>query len=357
MDDAPASADARLREDVAALLQTAINDRVFPGAVAAVASARDQIYVAAGRETYEASSPAVEAHALFDVASLTKVVATTTAIMQLVDAGLVALDDPAARHLRKLGEGEGKHITVRQLLTHTAGFPGPYEFYRFCATRDALIEAIYSVALICEPGSARLYDDIGFMLLALIIEQVTGISFDQYCAQHIFKPLQMSATLSKPLVFKGQIIPTEIDPERGGLLRGVVHDENAYVLGGVAGHAGLFSTAGDLVRFARLILEPGDQTSVLSAASIARVRQCEWRDGEGEYGLGWDKGRPLYMGALADEETIGHTGFTGTSIVISPSRGLAIILLSNRIHPKRSDPAGIHAVRRRLAEIAMRRSG
>jgi CubicO group peptidase (beta-lactamase class C family) len=357
LDDVPAFVDPCLQEGVAALLETAINDRVFPGAVAAVASAGDQIYVAAGRETYDASSLRVEVGALFDVASLTKVVATTTAIMQLIDARLVALDDPAARYLRKLSGGERKNITIRQLLSHTAGFPGPYEFYRFCSTRDALIEAIYSVPLICEPGTARLYDDIGFMLLALIIEQVTGESFDQYCARHIFKPLQMSDTLFKPQAFKGQIIPTEVAPERGGLLRGIVHDENAYILGGVAGHAGLFSTAADLVGFARMMLGSNDQTAVLSAASIARLRQREWRDGEGEYGLGWDKMRPLYMGPLADEATIGHTGFTGTSLVISASRQLAIVLLSNRIYPKRSDPAGIHAVRRRLAEIVARHFG
>jgi CubicO group peptidase (beta-lactamase class C family) len=357
LEGAPAFLDANLREDVAELLQTAISDRVFPGAVAAVASASDQIFIAAGRETYDASSPRVETRALFDVASLTKVVATTTAIMQVIDNGLVALDDPVARYLRRFGEDERKDITIRQLLTHTAGFPGPYEFFRFCATRNALIEAIYSVALTCEPGTARLYDDIGFILLALIVEQVMGESFDQYCAQHIFKPLRMADTLFRPQAFKGQIIPTEIDPERGGLLRGIVHDENAYVLGGVAGHAGLFSTAADFVRFARMMLRANDQTTVLSEASIQRVREREWRDGEGEYGLGWDKIRPLYMGALADEETIGHTGFTGTSLVISPSRGLAIILLSNRIYPKRSDPAPIHAVRRRLAEIVLQRSG
>jgi CubicO group peptidase (beta-lactamase class C family) len=345
---------ARLRTEIVGLLETAIEKRVFPGAVAVVVFDGDEICVAAGGETYDASSPRMHSGALFDVASLTKVVATTTAVMQLRDAGKIALDDRVGHFLPQLAEGRRKEITIRQLLTHTAGFPGPYEFYRFCRTRAELLDALYAVALVSEPGTMRLYDDIGFILLALVVEKVAGLDFAQYCAREIFQPLQMTETLFKPQAFGGQIIPTEIDPDRGGLLRGVVHDENACVLGGVAGHAGLFSTVADLARFARMMLQSPGCPVVLSAAAIARVREREWRDDEDEYGLGWDKIRPLYMGALADGQTIGHTGFTGTSLVISPSRRLAVILLSNRIYPKRSDPSGIHAVRRQLAEAALR---
>jgi CubicO group peptidase (beta-lactamase class C family) len=355
MNDVVPTDSARLVGDIAVLLQCAVADHVFPGAVAAVAMDRANVVIAAGRETYDPTAPATKAEALFDVASLTKVVATTTAIMQLLEANALSLDDRAARFLPKLDQPGKNKITIRQLMTHTAGFPGPYQFYRFCHSRQQLIEAIYAVDLIDRPGSRRLYDDISFMLLALIVEKLTDTSFDRYCAQKIFMPLQMKDTCFRPQAGASQIIPTEVDPDRGGLLRGVVHDENAYVLGGVAGHAGLFSRASDLLRFAGVMAGTTEaHAEMLSDASIRCVRQREWRDHEGEYGLGWDRTRPHYMGAIDDDDAIGHTGFTGTSMVISPRRQLAIILLSNRVHPKRSDPAAINAVRRELVQIVLR---
>jgi CubicO group peptidase (beta-lactamase class C family) len=356
VNDAPVG----LADDVTALLRRGVDARVFPGAVAAVTSGRNRCIVAVGRETYDPSAPDTDAHALFDIASLTKVVATTTAIMQLVERDALSLDDPAARFLPKLDQPGKSGITIRQLMTHTAGFPGPYAFYRFCRTREQLLDAIDAVDLVFPPGTKRLYDDISFMLLALIVEEIVGARFDQHCATFIFVPLAMSVTSFRPIT-RGQIIPTEVDPERGGLLRGVVHDENAWVLGGVAGHAGLFSNVFDLMRFATMMSGAHVRVAadslidpVLSDDSIARVRQRAWRDDDGDYGLGWDRLRPHYMGAIDDAEVIGHTGFTGTSMVISPRHALAIILLSNRIHPKRSDPAAINAIRRALVQTALR---
>jgi CubicO group peptidase (beta-lactamase class C family) len=350
-------ANTGLAAKVRALLKRGVDERVFPGAAAAVAVGSDRCCVAVGRETYDPSAPPTSADAIFDLASLTKVVATTTAIMQLVETGALSLEDRAARFLPRLNQDCKKQITIRQLLTHTAGFPGPYEFYRFCRTREKLIEAIYALELVYRPGDRRLYDDISFMLLALIVEEIVSASFDRFCEQNIFQPLQMAKTGFRPQAGEYQIIPTEIDPERGGLVRGVVHDENAYVLGGVAGHAGLFSRALDLLRFATVMLgSNGPNCKVLREESIRRMRQCEWRDGEGEYGLGWDRVRPHYMGAVDDPDTIGHTGFTGTSIVVCPRRTLAIVLLSNRIYPKRSDPVAINSVRRQLVDTVLRHS-
>jgi CubicO group peptidase (beta-lactamase class C family) len=346
-----------LAAKITALLNRGVDERVFPGAAAAVAVGSDRYCVAVGRETYDQSVPTTSADAIFDVASLTKVVATTTAIMQLVETGALSLEDRAARFLPRLNQDRKKEITISQLMTHTAGFPGPYEFYRFCRTREQLIEAIYALELVYRPGDRRLYDDISFMLLALIVEEIVSTSLDRFCEQNIFQPLKMANTGFRPQAGEHQIIPTEIDPERGGLLRGVVHDENAYVLGGVAGHAGLFSQSQDLLRFATVMAGGNDPNCrVLRKESIRRVRQCEWRDGEGEYGLGWDRVRPHYMGPVDDPDTIGHTGFTGTSIVVCPRRTLAIVLLSNRVHPKRSDPAAINSVRRQLVETVLRHS-
>jgi CubicO group peptidase (beta-lactamase class C family) len=354
MNDMAPTNHEQLADDVTALLQRGVTDHVFPGAVAAVAMGEETFVVARGRETYDSAAPATNANALFDIASLTKVVATTTAVMQLLEANALSLDDSAAQFLHKLDQPGKKEITIRHLMTHTAGFPGPYQFYRFCRTREQLIEAVYAVDLVDRPGSRRLYDDISFILLAFIVEKLTDMSFDRYCSQHIFTPLQMTNTGFRPQVGANQIIPTEIDPDRGGLQRGVVHDENAYVLGGVAGHAGLFSRASDLMRFAVSMSAPEIGVGVLSDASIRRLRQCEWRDHEGEYGLGWDRVRRHYMGAIDDEDTIGHTGFTGTSMVISPRRARAVILLSNRVHPTRSDPGAINAVRRELMQLVQR---
>ena len=154
-----------------------------------------------------------------------------------------------------------------------------------------------------------------------------------------------------------RIVPTEVDPARGGLLRGVVHDETAYKLGGVAGHAGMFSTARDLGRFARAIMghAKGAFGGVLSSASVQLMWSRQWQDSEGEYGLGWDRLRPSYMNGIDDRDAVGHTGFTGVSLVISPRRDLAMILLSNRVHPVRSDRSQIGLARRRFVEAAMRR--
>lgn len=356
MNDA-SSANTGLAATVTALLQCGVDERVFPGAAAAVAVGGDQYGVAVGRETYDRSVLPTTVDAIFDVASLTKVVATTTAIMQLVETSALSLEDRAARFLPRLDQDHKKEITIRQLLTHTAGFPGPYEFYRFCRTRGQLIDAMYALELIYRPGERRLYDDISFMLLALIVEEIVSVSFDRFCEQNIFQPLQMANTGFGPRAGQHQIIPTEIDPDRGGLLRGVVHDENAYVLGGVAGHAGLFSRARDLLRFATIMAGSNEaKCKVLREESIRLVRQCEWRDGEGEYGLGWDRVRPHYMGAIDDPDAIGHTGFTGTSIVISPRRALVVVLLSNRVYPKRADPVAINSVRRQLVETVLRHS-
>jgi CubicO group peptidase (beta-lactamase class C family) len=352
------SVNAGLAETITTQLRSAVDARVFPGAVAAIALGELRCLIAAGRETYEPAAPEVTRQALFDLASLTKVVATTTAIMQLIESQALSLEDRAVRFLPRLDQPGKRDITIRQLMTHTAGYPGPYEFFRFCHTPEQMIDAIYAVDLVDAPGARRLYDDISFMLLAFIVEEIVGTPFDRHCAKVIFEPLGMRGATYRPALNVGQIVPTEIDSQRGGLLRGIVHDENCYVLGGVAGHAGLFSIGDDLLRFATAIAantsSAANDARVLSAQSVARMCQCEWRDHEGEYGLGWDRGRPHYMGPIGEIEAIGHTGFTGTSMVIMPRCGIVIILLSNRVHPLRSDPGGIHAVRRELVQTALR---
>lgn len=352
---------ARLRSealtaDVLSVLRQSVHDRIFPGAVAALISPTDETIIAFGSETYEPDAAPIAEAAMFDVASLTKILATTTATMQLVERGQLSLDDKACKFLPRLKRPSKDRITIRQLLAHMAGFPGgePLRPYR---TRDAILEAIYAIDLLYAPGTDRVYDDLGFILLGLIVEVVTGAALDRYCETEIFAPLGMRETMFAPPGSLAQrIVPTEIDPDRG-LLRGIVHDERAGDLGGVAGHAGLFTTARDLGRFARFMLvqaRRGRSAPVLSGASVRLMWSRHWRDGQGEYGLGWDRLRPGYMDGLDDSDAVGHTGFTGVSMVISPRRDLAMILLSNRVHPVRSDGSRINLARCRFVEAALR---
>jgi len=347
----------RLRARVLAVLEEAVSDRVFPCAVAAVVrKGRDDVIVACGRETYDPSAQGVTSDAIFDVASLTKVVATTTAVMQLAEAGELRLGDNAWRFIPQLDRSPVREITIFQLLTHTAGFPGGEIRHRHCRTRADVLDAIFASDLVYSPGSRRIYDDLSFIILGCIVEKISGLSLSDYCGERIFRPLKMSDTMFAPaLQTRHRIIPTEIDDDRGGLLRGTVHDDNAYRLDGVAGHAGMFSTVGDLCTFVRMILSPRSENAsgILSERSIALMRAPHWRDADGEYGLGWDRRQSRYMNGIEDRDAIGHTGFTGTSMVVSPASESAMILLSNRVHPVRTDRAEIDRVRCRFIEAAI----
>jgi CubicO group peptidase (beta-lactamase class C family) len=219
------------------------------------------------------------------------------------------------------------------------------------------VEAICSIDLLYLPGTGRIYDDLGYILLGVIAESITGLTLDKYCENEIFEPLGMRETMFVPPdALLGRVVPTEIDADRGGLLRGIVHDERAYLMGGVAGHAGIFTTARDLGKFSRSMmrLHKGDPTGTLSTASVTLMWSRQWQDSEGEYGLGWDRLRPSYMNGIDDGDAVGHTGFTGVSLVISPRRDLAMILLSNRVHPARSGSSLIGQARRRFVEAVMR---
>jgi CubicO group peptidase (beta-lactamase class C family) len=346
-----------LRADVLSVLRDSVQDRIFPGAVAALICSTDEIYVPLGRDTYDPIARPVSEESIFDVASLTKILATTTAIMQLVERKQLALHDRAFNFIPQLKQAPKDQITIFQLLAHTAGFPGGEPLSRHLRSRDEIVESICSINLLYLPGTGRIYDDLGYILLGLIVESITGLTLDKYCQNEIFEPLGMSDTMFVPQkALLGRVVPTEIDAGRGGLLRGVVHDERAYLMGGVAGHAGIFTTARDLGKFCRSMMghRNGALARTLSTASITLMWSRQWQDSEGEYGLGWDRLRPSYMNGIDDGDAVGHTGFTGASLVISPKRDLAMILLSNRVHPMRSSTSLIGQARRRFVEAVMR---
>ena len=333
--------DAGLAPALDALLRAAIRDRVTPGAsVATGVRGRPPLVRAAGRTDWAEGAPAVTDSTLYDLASLTKVVATTTAAMLLEEEGRLELDRPAARYLPGFGAPDKAAITVRMLLTHTSGMRANHALYRSAKGRAAYLERINAHPLAARPGARARYDDWNMVVLQLVIERVTGEPLDAWVRKRVFEPLGMRHTLfNPPAALRPRIAPTEVQPFRGGHLWGQVHDENAWALGGVAGHAGLFGSARDLAVFARMLLDGGTHGGVRILRPETIARWTARQPGADGRALGWDTFRPRSgAGRLFSPRSFGHTGFTGTSLWIDPERGVYAILLTNRVNPTRDNP-------------------
>ncbi len=290
-----------------------------------------------GRLSWSSNSTSVDAQrTIYDVASLSKVVGTTTAIMILYDEKKIGLDDPVVNYIPTFGGGDKDRVTIRQLLTHTSGLPAGRDIWRIAQTPLEARALVLSTNLEGRPGAQYIYSDLGADVLGLIIEVVAGEPLDKFLTRRVFEPLGMNETFYRPNdSLRYRIAPTEVTPPRGYPLRGEVHDENAYALGGVAGHAGLFSTAADLSVFAQMMLNGGEYNGVqiitkptveLFTSRSFGHRALGWDTAEGDYGSG------RYLGAAA----YGHTGFTGTSMWIDPEREMFVILLTNRVHAARA---------------------
>ncbi|GMQ80668.1 MAG: glycoside hydrolase family 3 N-terminal domain-containing protein [Rhodothermia bacterium] len=351
----------RLRE-LERLLNSAIADSAFPGA--AIAVGRKGVLALLdgfGRFTYE-SGPSVSPKTIYDLASLTKVIATTTAIMQLYESQAIDLNDPVAKYLPEFSQNNKSGVTIRDLLTHTGGLIPFRPFYESEeSSRSDVIAQILSDSLYYEPGSQSRYSDFGPIVLALIVEQLSGMSFDEYAQKRIFAPLEMRDTGYREAspVPDETVAPTEIDDYfRYRLVQGSVHDETAYILGGTAGHAGLFSTVEDLSKFAFMILSDGrigDRT-FLKPETLRLFTSAVDTDYTHTRALGWDtksqagySSAGRYFGRLA----FGHTGFTGTSIWFDRDQSLYLILLTNRVYPSR-DNLGHRSVRPAVADVVFR---
>ncbi len=292
---------------------------------------------------------------IYDLASLTKVVATTTALMVLYDQGKVELDAPVSRYLPDFTGGLKSQVTVRHLLTHRAGLSAGRELWRIASSPADARAAVIASPINCTPGACYEYSDLGADLLGFIAEEVSGENLDAFLQKTVFRKLGMTDTryrLSDADVFR--TAPTEIAPPRGYPLRGEVHDENAYALGGVAGHAGLFSTAADLSVFAQMLLDGGVYNGVRVVADS--TVQLFTRRAAGHRALGWDTcAGGAGCGQFMSERAFGHTGFTGTSLWIDPDRQMFVVLLTNRVHAARARrPSKVIAdVRNDLADAAV----
>ncbi|HWF37417.1 MAG TPA: glycoside hydrolase family 3 N-terminal domain-containing protein [Candidatus Acidoferrales bacterium] len=344
---APAEISARLQPTYD-LLDRAVTDGAFPGGVLAV-GLNDQLAIHPfGHLTRDAKSPAVTPDTIYDVASLTKPIVTTTAIMRLVQGGELSLDAPVVRFVPEWAAAAKSdpdpswraRVTVKMLLLHDSGLPAHRDFFLQAKSPEAVLARIMAEPLVREPGKEIEYSDLGFILLGQIVERLTGDPLDEN-AQDIFERLQMKNSLFKPPKnLRSRIAPTEEDTTyRKRLLQGEVHDENAYALGGVAGHAGLFSTAGDIAEFAQMMLNGGIYAHhrILRRSTINQFTAHE-TIGSSARALGWDVPvQPSSSGQYFSAKSYGHTGFTGTSLWIDPERNLFVILLTNRVNPTREN--------------------
>ena len=328
----------------------------YPGAAVVVGRKGATVWEKGfGRLGWTSESGAVDTeNTIYDLASLTKVVGTTTAVMILFDEGKIQLDDPVSKYIPEF-KGENRElVTIKMLLEHRSGLPAGRDLWRIAHTPEEARAAVISTTLLAAPGQYYVYSDLGADMLGFAVEAITGEGLDAFLQRRVFTPLGMSDTHFRPDgSLRGRIAPTELTPPRGYPLRGEVHDENAYALGGVAGHAGLFSTVSDLSIFAQMMLNGGryngarivaDSTVQLFTRRAAGTRALGWDTCAGEFGCG------KYFGA----EAYGHTGYTGTSLWIDPDRDMFVILLTNRVHAaKARRPAKVISdVRADLADAA-----
>lgn len=331
------------------IINQAIEDKIFPGATLIIGNQYDIIYAKAyGKYTYDHDSKPVSIYTIYDLASLTKVVATTTAIMKLYEENKLSLDDKVVTYLPDFNNNGKEKITIRNLLLHNSGLQDLIRFYQLYSTREQAIEAILHSTPVYETGTKFLYSDLNAILLGMIVEKVSGLPFDEYCKQNIFQPLNMYYTVFNPdSDLKEFIAPTEFDSYwRNRLLQGEVHDESASFLGGIAGNAGLFSNAPDLYKFMKMMLNRGKivetNLTYLKEETINTFTQRYNESYSNTRALGWDtKPTPLKYrppcGELFSDNCFGHTGFTGTSIWCDKDKNLIIIFLTNRVYPTRND--------------------
>ncbi len=313
----------------------AIHDQQIPGAVLLVWHDGQVVYRKAfGNRSIEPRRELMTVDTAFDLASLTKVIATTTAVMQLVQKGEIRVNEPVAKYIPEFAENGKEEITVRELLTHHSGLPEDLDLSQAWQGREAALHMAYAQKPIYAPGSRFLYSDVNFIVLGALVERVSGMSLEEYCQKNIFVPLKMTHTrFLPPASWLSKIAPTQYD-EHNKMLRGVVHDPTARRMGGVAGHAGLFSTADDLAKFADALL---DGSTVLSPLMVEKMISPQQPPTSSVLrGFGWDIDSPFSSprGDLLPVGSFGHTGFTGTSLWIDPTTRTFIILLTNAVHPR-----------------------
>jgi uncharacterized protein YbbC (DUF1343 family) len=321
---------------VDSIIQQAIADGNIPGAVLVVGHNGRVIYRKAyGHRALEPRQELMTLDTIFDLASLTKVIATTTSVMQLMELGKVRLNDPVAKYTPDFAQNGKDDITIRQLLTHYSGLAPDLDLETPWEGKQTAYQLAAVIPPETTPGSGFVYSDINFIMLGELVEKVSGETLDLYTREHIFAPLKMIHTrFLPPVMWEPKIAPTQYD-EKDKMLRGVVHDPTARRMGGVAGHAGLFGTGDDLAKFAQALLDGGG--GILSSDTVTKMTTPETPPTAPILrGFGWDIDSPFSSnrGDLLPVGSYGHTGFTGTSLWIDPTTESYIVLLTNSVHPR-----------------------
>jgi len=319
------------------VLHRATLERVFPAAVTAVTHRGQLISLKAfGHFTYEPDSQSATADTVFDLASVSKVVATTAMAMALYERGLLDLDVPAVAVVPEFARNDPRcrQVTFRMLLAHSSGLPAYDKLFMKGPTREELLAAAFAVPLSTDPGTKAEYSDIGFIILGVALERLADEPLDRFCQREIFGPVGMAHSTFNPAVNSRSAIPPTVDDWtfRNRIIQGEIQDENASALGGVAGHAGVFSNAVDLAIFAHVMLNGG--TPILRPETLALFTRREDSPAGTSRALGWDTpSSPSQSGKYFSSRSFGHLGYTGTSLWIDPERQLSVALLTNRTWP------------------------
>jgi CubicO group peptidase (beta-lactamase class C family) len=346
--------DATAFEEIRTKLQAAVESRATPAAVVEIGTRTGRLWSEAfGTLSYDAGATATNLDTIFDLASLTKVIATTSLVIARRAEGKLDFDTPVADLLPSWRGEDRAAMTVRHLLDHSSGLPAHRRLWEHARGRHAMEAIIAATPLEAVPGDRPLYSDLGFMLLGFILADLSGGSLADAWDAWRRLALPRDVVLGFGIDGPALIAPTEFDLWRGRILRGEVHDENAAALGGAAGHAGLFGTARAVGTFARLVLQSFQSTTPLASPEVMRVVAQPSRP-PASRALGWDTMRPTSScGTLMSPSAIGHTGFTGTSLWIDPARDAYVVMLSNRVHPTREHQAW-PGLRGSLHDAAMR---
>jgi CubicO group peptidase (beta-lactamase class C family) len=336
----------------------AIDEQVFPGCVVGIVDTQgSRLVLPFARYTYEPDAPEVREDTVYDIASITKSIPVSCLALQLLEQKRLHLDDRLIEYLPEFNNPDRESVLIRHLLTHTLHFGFPLSSLKN-QSPDTVFQAILETPFKSRPGSFFAYSNATSILLGLVIERIYGDSLDVVADRVFFRPLHMGKTTFHPLqkFERSEIVPTEIDNWRGGVVQGEVHDESAWVLPGTSGSAGLFSTVPDLLNFLHMILNHGvwkgmrffylETIRDMSTNQIANIGACT--------GLGWELNQPRYMGERCSQRTIGKTGFTGCMCLCDMEKGIGIVLLSNYTYPRRKvDKEAINGVRKDFAEILL----
>jgi CubicO group peptidase (beta-lactamase class C family) len=346
-----------MERKIEARVLRAICEKVFPGCVVGVVSNKMQPTVLAfGRHTYDPASPAVSESSIFDVASITKAIPTSSLALQLLDSNTLHLDDKVRKFIPEFSHSQSDKVLIRHLLTQTVNYN-----FRLSSFKDkghqVVLDAILTAELVDKPGSTFFYSNATSILLGMVVEKIFGECLAVSAQREFFDPLGMVRTSFFTDGFlKNDIVPTEIDPWRGRTIHGEVHDESAWVLRQVmvAGSAGLFSTAPDILRFLSMLLNDGfhEGRRYFSTACLERMATNQIPSLGLQTGLGWELNQERYMGSFCSRSTIGKTGFTGCVCVADLAAKSALVMLSNFTYPSRkADSSTIDNVRRDIADI------